>query len=87
MQTGYLRYPLEAAMTKMLGFPSSHPATLLLIQTAQQQIQLPMIGTLMMFALLTVRTIALVNRYLCGHRLISLPWSQRQLKLKHHFTK
>src|SRR5258708_1758836 len=59
--------PLKAPMPQTLRLACCHPATLLLIQPAQQQIELPMIFPFRMFTRPTSRTTALVNRLWCAH--------------------
>src|SRR5207302_1750739 len=67
MQAGDLGEPLEASMPQMLRLACCHPAPLLLIQPAQQQIELPMIFLFRMFARKASRTTALMNRPWCAH--------------------
>jgi hypothetical protein len=43
MQSGDLRDALEPTMPETRGLARSHPTTLLFVQPAQQQIELPMI--------------------------------------------
>src|SRR6266700_2654440 len=59
--------PLKAPMPQTLRLACCHPATLLLIQPAQQQIELPMIFPFRMFTRPASRTTALVNRLWCAH--------------------
>lgn len=68
MEAGDLCDPLEAPMPQTLGLSCGHPATLLLIQPAQQQIELPMIFPFRMFTRTASRTTAIVNRPWCAHR-------------------
>jgi hypothetical protein len=62
MQASDLRDPLEATVSQPHRFSRSHPATLLLIQPAQQQIELPMIFPFRMLTGQTVRTATIVYR-------------------------
>ncbi len=62
MEAGDRCDPLEAPMPQPLGLSCCHPAPLLLIQPAQQQIELPMIFSFRMFTRTAGRTTAIVNR-------------------------
>jgi len=62
MQAGDLRDPLEPPMPQTLGLAPGNPATLLLVQPTQQQIELPMIVPLRMLTRLTGLTTTFVNR-------------------------
>jgi hypothetical protein len=62
MQARDFRDPLEPAMPQTHGFSRRHPATLLFVQPAQQQIELPMIVPLRVLARQTLRTPAIVYR-------------------------
>ena len=62
MQAGDLRQPFQSAMSETLGLAAYYPPALLLIQAAQQQIELPMIVSIRMVTRPTGRTFTLVNR-------------------------
>jgi hypothetical protein len=62
MKAGDLGNPLESSMPQPHGLSGRHPAPLLLVQPAQQQIELPMTFPIPMFTRLTVRTTTFVNR-------------------------
>jgi len=68
MKPGDLRDPLETAMSQTLRLARRHPATLLFVQPAQQQIELPMIFAVRMVTHPAIRTTALVHRPFRGHR-------------------
>ena len=51
----------QSAVPETLGLAASHPAALLLIQAAQQQIELPMLSSISMVTRSTCRTTTLVN--------------------------
>lgn len=68
MEAGDLGDPLEAPMPQTHRLACCHPATRLLIQPAQQQIELPMIFLSWMFARKTRCTTALVDRPWSAHR-------------------
>jgi hypothetical protein len=68
MQAGYLRDSLKSTMPQPHGLAGSYPATLLLIQTAQQKIELPMIFPCRMVTHTTSCTITFSNRHLKSHR-------------------
>jgi uncharacterized protein len=57
-----LRQQFQSTMSQTLGLAASHPTALLLIQAAQQQIELPMIVSIRMVARSTGHTSTLVNR-------------------------
>ena len=78
---------LESAMPKTYCLATRHPATLLLVQTTQQEIQLPMITLLCGIARQTLRTTTLVNRLLLCLRPISLPGVAERLLSNGDFTK
>ncbi len=67
MQPRDLRQPFQAAMSETLGLAASHPPALLLVQAAQQQIELPMIVSIRMITRSTRRTTTLVNRQFRCH--------------------
>jgi hypothetical protein len=67
MEAGDLCDPLKAPIPQTLGLSSGHPATLLLIQPAQQQIELPMIFPFRMFTRAASRTTAIVNHHWYAH--------------------
>jgi len=67
MQAGDLRDPLESTMPEPHGLTRRHPATLLLVQPAQQQIEVPMIVPIRMLTRSTGRTPTFVNRQFRGH--------------------
>lgn len=62
MQARDLREQFQSTMSETLGLTASHPSALLLIQAAQQQIELPMIVSIRMVTRTTGRTFTLVNR-------------------------
>jgi hypothetical protein len=62
MEAGDLCNTLEAPMPQTHGLTCCHPAPLLFIQPAQQQIELPMIFPIRMFTRSASRTTAFVNR-------------------------
>jgi hypothetical protein len=62
MKAGDLCDALEAPMPQAHGLTCCNPAPLLLIQPAQQQIELPMIFPFRMFTRAASRTPAIVNR-------------------------
>ena len=68
MQAGDLGDPLESTMPEPHGLTRRHPATLLLVQAAQQQIELPMIVPFRVFTRQTVRTTTIVYRRYDRHR-------------------
>jgi hypothetical protein len=66
-------YRLDPAVPTPLGFASGDPASLLLIQTAKYQIEIPMVLRLGMIACLTSRTRTLPTRkFRCHYRPPSL---------------
>jgi hypothetical protein len=67
MKAGNLRDSLESTMPQTHGLAGSHPATLLLIQPAQQDNELSMIFPSRMSTRTTGRTITLANRKLSCH--------------------
>jgi len=67
MKAGDLGDALESAVPPTLGFASGDPATLLLIQSAEQQVELPMIVAEWMVPGAAVSTTAIVNGHRCGH--------------------
>ena len=68
MQARDLREEFQSAMSETLGLAASHPPALLLVQAAQQQIELPMIVSIRMVTRTTCRTTTLVNRQFRCHR-------------------
>lgn len=68
VQAGNLGDPLEATVPQSLGLTRRHPATLLFVQPAQQQIELPMIRPHRVFTHLTRLTTTIVNRQWRRHR-------------------
>jgi len=62
MEAGDLCDALKAPMPQTHGLTCCHPAPLLLIQPAQQQIELPMIFLLRMFTCSASYATAIVNR-------------------------
>jgi hypothetical protein len=60
MKAGDLRDPLKPTMPQALGLSRRNPTTLLLVQPAQEQIELPMIFSFRMITGLTVDTSTLV---------------------------
>ena len=84
MEAGDLCDALEAPMPQTHGLTRRHPAPLLLIQPAQQQIELPMIFAVRMFTRSASRATALVNRQ-CLPIVPPLPWSVRQLTANRRF--
>jgi hypothetical protein len=68
MQARDLRDPFDSAMSETLGLAASHPAALLFVQAAQQQIELPMLVSSCLLTCSTRRTTALVNRQFHSHR-------------------
>jgi len=61
MHSRDLRNSLESAMPQTHCLAGRHRATLLLVETAQQHIQLPMVISLGVLTRTTIRTTALVN--------------------------
>jgi hypothetical protein len=78
---------LESAMPQTYCLAARHPATLLLVQTTQQQIQLPMISLLCVIACHTLRTTTLMNRLFLCHRTISFLGVAESLHSNGDFTK
>jgi hypothetical protein len=73
VQPRNLGHLLDAAMPAPPGFASSNPASLLFVQTAENQIEVAMVLLLRMIASLTCRTRALPNRtFRCHYRSPSL---------------
>lgn len=68
MQARDFRQQFQSAMPETLGLATSHPPALLLVQAAQQQIELPMIVAIRMVTRPTGRTATLVNRQFRCHR-------------------
>ena len=64
MEAGDLGDPLKTTMPQALGLSPRNPTTLLLVQPAQKQIELPMIFASRMFTSLAVRATTLVNQQL-----------------------
>jgi len=69
MQARDLRDPLETAIPQPLGLPRRHPTTLLLVQPAQHQIELPVIIPFGMITRPTGDAATLANRQFYGHDL------------------
>jgi hypothetical protein len=67
MEAGDLGDPLKTAMPQALGLSSRNPTTLLFVQPAQKQIELPMIFVCRMFTSLAVRATTFVNHQFRGH--------------------
>jgi hypothetical protein len=67
MEAGDLGDPLKTTMPQALGLSPRNPTTLLLVQPAQEQIELPMIFASRMFTSLAVRATTLVNHQFRGH--------------------
>jgi hypothetical protein len=67
MKAGNLRHALEATVSQEHGFTRCHPAALLLVQTAEQQVELAMILLCRMLSRPAGPTITLVNRRWCTH--------------------
>ncbi len=84
MEAGYLCDALEAPLPPTHSLTCCQPAPLLLIQPAQQQLELPMIFPFRMFTRAASRATALGNRQCCAHRPPS-PWSARQLTSNRRF--
>ncbi|MFM9961706.1 MAG: hypothetical protein ACKV2Q_10820, partial [Planctomycetaceae bacterium] len=68
MQSRHHRDLCQSAMSETLGLAASHPAALLFVQAAQQQIELPMIFANCLITRLTRQTPTFVNRKFRGHR-------------------
>jgi hypothetical protein len=68
MEAGDLCDVLETAMPQTQGLTRCQPASLLLVQPAQQQIELPMILPVRMFTRSASRAAAIVNGQGCAHR-------------------
>ncbi len=68
MQARDLGNPFDSAMSQTPGLAARHPATLLLVEAAQQQIELPMIVSLRVLTRPTCRTITLMNHQFRCHR-------------------
>jgi hypothetical protein len=79
MQTGYFRHLLHPAIAAQARLTASNPATLLFIQSAQQQIELPMILSIRMITRPTRRATAGTNRTFHDHNTAPLPWSAESL--------
>ena len=62
MQARDLRQQLQSTMSETLGLAARHPPALLLVQAAQQQIELPMIVSIRMIPRPTGRTTTIMNR-------------------------
>ena len=73
MQARDLAHPFDSAMSQTPGLAARHPAALLLVQAAQQQIELPMIVSLRMLTRTTCRTATLMNEQFRCHRLPPFP--------------
>src|ERR1022692_2274758 len=67
MKARDLRKPLETTMPQTIGLACGHPTTLLLVQPAQHQIEMPMIFPFRMFTRPTGRAATFVNRQLRRH--------------------
>jgi hypothetical protein len=78
---------LESTVSQTYCLAARHPATLLLVQTTQQQIQLPMVTFLCVIACHTLRTTTLMNRLFLCHRQISFPGVAESLHSNSDFTK
>ena len=87
MHSGDLCDALESAMPQTYCLAARRPATLLLVQTTQQQIQLPMITLLRGIARQTLRTTTLINRLFLCHRPISFLGVAESLQSNGDFTK
>lgn len=68
MQPRDLRHPLDSAMPQPPRLPADDPAALLLVQPAQQQVQLVMIRPFRMLTRATRRAATLVNQKFFRHR-------------------
>jgi len=62
MQPRDFRNALKSAMPQPSSLTGRHPATLLLVETAQQYVQLPMVVSFRRSTRTTFRTTTLVNR-------------------------
>jgi len=87
MHSGDLCDALESAMPQTYRLAARHPATLLLVQTAQQEIQLPMITLRRRISRETLRTTTLMNRLFRCHLPISFPGVAQSLQSNGDFTK
>ena len=65
MQPRDFRNVLKSAMPQPPGLTGRHPATLLLVKTAQQYVQLPMVVSFRRSTRTTFRTTTLMNRLFC----------------------
>jgi hypothetical protein len=62
IDAGHQRHVFCTTMSDFLGFDANVPATLLLIETAQQQVhQVMMLFIWMIFGFLTILTLALID--------------------------
>ncbi len=68
MQARDLGNPCDSAMSQTPGLAARHPATLLLVEAAQQQVELPMIVSLPLVTRPTCRTDTLMNAQFRCHR-------------------
>jgi hypothetical protein len=75
MQSGDLGDPLETAVSEPHGFASGRPATLLLVQSTEQKIELSMIVAIGMFSDPAIWASALMNRSFRGSHRPLPPWS------------
>jgi len=87
MHSGDLCDALESAMPQTYCLAARRPATLLLVQTTQQQIQLLMITLLCGITRQTLRTTTLMNRLFRCHLPISFPGVAQSLQSNGDFTK
>jgi hypothetical protein len=67
MKAGDLGDSLKTTMSQAHGLSPRNPTTLLLVQPAQEKIELPMIFSGRMFTSLAIRASTLVNDQFCGH--------------------
>ena len=67
MKAGDLRQALEAPVSQEHGLTRRYPAALLLVQAAEQDVELAMIFLCRMLTGPAGRTIALVNGRWCAH--------------------
>jgi len=67
MEASDFRNPLKTTMSQAFGLSRGNPTTLLLIQSAQEQIELPMIFSIRMFTGTTRSTTTLVNHQFRAH--------------------
>ena len=86
MQARDLGNPCDSAMSQTPGLAARHPAALLFVEATQQQVELPMIGSLRRVTRLTCRTATLMNEQFRCHRLPPFPGVADKLTSKRRIT-